>query len=173
MMVAARAWSEALVTAPCLKPCPVSRLATSLARPLTGVPLRTATVTVPRANAGLVPEPVFWAVGVAEAEVEEDEPESPPPISWVRPNAPAARTSSPTTRPTSAQRRARKSLVRGPGADREAVRRAAGAGGGRRPLEPVVVRGRGRGTGGGSVPRPLARAGASGALAPVTAVPPS
>src|SRR4051794_145655 len=104
MIVAERAWSEALVTAPCLKPCPVSRLATSLARPLTGVPFSTATVTLPREKA----EPVWppWCAAGAEEDEgdDEDEDESPPPISCVSPNTPAASTRSPTTRPAIAQR---------------------------------------------------------------------
>src|SRR3954452_12638230 len=176
MMVADRAWSEALVTAPCLKPCPVSRLATSLARPATGVPLRTATVTEPRANAGAVPwPPPLWAAGWTEAEEDEEE-ESSPPISCVRPKTPAARTMRPATRPAMAQRRERASRAGGAGAGRGAGgRRGGGAAGGGGGAEPVAVRG--RGTGAASCPRPLARAGgapAEGAPAggaPVPVVP--
>src|SRR4051794_41811901 len=50
-IVAERAWSDALVTVPCLKPAEPSWSATRLASPATGVPFRTATVVEPLENA--------------------------------------------------------------------------------------------------------------------------
>src|SRR3954452_23635045 len=85
-IVAERAWSDALVTVPCLKPAESSLSATRLARPATGVPFRTATVVEPLENVAPVrrvvalPAPLLAAEDeVAPSEVLESWP---PLMSW-------------------------------------------------------------------------------------------
>src|SRR3954452_24259177 len=90
-IVAERAWSEALVTAPCLKPAASSLSATRLARPATGVPFRTATVVEPLENAAPVRRDVALPPPLAAAEAAGAAPEvlesSPPLMSCTAPKA--------------------------------------------------------------------------------------
>src|SRR5215210_7599736 len=89
-IVAERAWSDALVTAPCLKPAESSLSATRLARPATGVPFRTATVVEPLENAAPVRRGVALPLAAAEDEVAPPEVLGSsllPLMSWTTPKA--------------------------------------------------------------------------------------